>query len=123
MSLKYLIDENLRGKFARALLEMGGREGIALDVLETGAAEGPPLGTTDDALILWAQAHGRVIISLDVNTLIDAFTRHTETGAISPGILLVRHSRSWDEILFHLVYLAAVSDPAEYENVAAYVPS
>ena len=41
MPLKYLIDENLRGKFTRALMEKGLVEGSPLDIVETGEPGGP----------------------------------------------------------------------------------
>ena len=123
MPLKFLIDEHLRGKFARALAERAAVEGVALDLAETGALDGPPLGTKDDALLQWAESHNRVIISLDKNTLPEFLVRHLASGHASPGILFVRHTRSWDEILFHLVLLAAVASPDECRDCCQYVPS
>ncbi len=123
MSLKFLIDEHLRGKFARALAERAASEGVLLDLVETGAAAGPPLGMKDDALLEWAESHDRVIISLDKNTLPEFLARHLASGRGSPGILLVRHTHSWEEILYHLVLLAAVASPDECRDCCLYIPS
>src|SRR4051812_14842050 len=76
MPLKYLIDENLRGKFMLALLAKARAENVVLDLVESGDQGAPPLGTPDDELLRWAQQAGRVLISLDKRTLPEFLSEH-----------------------------------------------
>ena len=122
MPLKYLIDEHLRGKFTQALISEGIKQGLPLDVLETGGDEAPPLSTLDDGLLRWAEANDRVLVSLDKRTLPEALETHLATGASSPGILLIRRGFTWEDILYYLVLFAEVAVPDEYKNRCTYIP-
>ena len=122
MPLKYLIDENLRGKFTLALAARAIQENIVLDLLETGDLDAPPLGTPDDELLRWAQQHNRVLVSLDKNTIPDFLINHLASGEASPGVLLIRRSRNWDDILYFLVLYAEIAAPEECAGQCIYVP-
>lgn len=122
MPLKYLIDEHLRGKFARALLERGFAEGAPVDVLEVGGVGAPPAGTADSSLLQWACENHRVLVSLDRSTLPECLALRLREGKTSPGILFIRRGHSWDQITFFLVLYAEAAPPEECENTCIHIP-
>lgn len=121
MALTYLIDEHLRGTLFTVLVRVARHQGFELDVVQVGDGFAPPLGTEDPDLIAWAEAEGRVMISLDRNSLPIHLAAHLASGRQSPGILVLL-----DEPLMmlaeYLVLAAYASDPAEWWNQINFFP-
>ncbi len=122
MPLKYLIDENLRGKLSRSLPARALEAGLAVDCVTVGGEGGPALGMGDPELLRWAKEEGRVIISLDRNTLLAHLAMHLSAGLSSPGILLVRAGCSWEEVLDYLVIASALASEEEFGDRCSYLP-
>jgi hypothetical protein len=121
MPLRYLVDENLRGTLAIALSRHATRLGLTIDVVQVGDKAAPPLATLDPALLLWAEAENRILISTDRRTLAAHLAEHLKDGHQSPGIFLLRRDRLVT-IVDYLLMLAYASEPSEFTNKISYVP-
>jgi hypothetical protein len=122
MPLKYLIDENLRGKLAQPLLARSAAAGFPLDFVTVGEPEAPALGTSDPDLLRWAQREDRVLVSLDRNTLPVHLAAHLASGSTSPGILLIRDTRPWEDVFDFLIVAGAIASPEEFADRCSYFP-
>src|SRR5690349_12917848 len=69
MALAYLLDENERGVLWRALQRHNSFGVNPIDVLRVGDFSELPLGSKDPAILLWAEANNRILISRDERTL------------------------------------------------------
>jgi hypothetical protein len=122
MALRYLLDENLRGALWRALQQHNANGVDPVDVLRVGDAPAPPLGTPDPGLLLWAEGNGRVLVSLDHNTMPGHLTAHVQAGHHSPGIFLLRPNWSIPVLVAYLVLHDQGGDPLHYVDRVEYVP-
>ena len=80
-------------------------------------------GGPDPELLHRAAAEGRVLISHDRHTMIDHFRHHLGAGKSSPGLLIVSQGAAIGNVVESLVYVWALSDPAELRDQAHYLPS
>jgi hypothetical protein len=87
MPLRYLIDENLRGTLAIALVRVATRHGLSLDVMQIGDEPAPSLSTQDPELLIWTEKENRLLISRDRRTLAAHLAAHLARGHQSPGIV------------------------------------
>ena len=121
MPLAYLIDEHLRGALKVSILSVATRLGLQVDVIQVGDDFGPPLGTKDPELLLWAETEDRLLISHDTKSMDKYFRDHLDSGHNSPGILRPR-ARPLIELAEHLVLLAYATDRDEWRNFISYIP-
>jgi hypothetical protein len=122
MVLRYLLDEHLRGPLRRAVQWHNSRGSYPLDVVRVGDFVDLQLGTSDSAILLWAEREERILVSYDRNTLAKHLADHLDQGHHSPGIFLIRPFRSLPEIVSFLVEAAYASDPSEWRDRAVYIP-
>ncbi len=122
MPLTFLIDEHLRGAFARALIAEGLRQGVMLDVLQIGDIEAPARGASDIDILLWTEQRGRILISFDVNSLPMHLQSHLASGRHSPGIFLVRPAAPWSEVLSFIVLASVAGTAEEFKDQWSHIP-
>jgi hypothetical protein len=121
MPLAYLIDENLRGALAIALMRRATRYGLRLDLTQVGDAAAPPLGTLDPELLIWAEANERILVSRDRGTMGEHLAIHLADGRHSPGVFILRND-SLDSILEFLILAAFASDATDWVDQLTYIP-
>lgn len=80
-------------------------------------------GVPDPVLLDRAAAEGRVMVSHDRRTMIDHFRDHLAAGKSSPGLLIVSQGSAIGDVVEALLYVWALSDPAELRDQAYYLPS
>ena len=114
--LKLLVDEHVPRSI---VLGLRSRE-PALDILEVKAVG--LRRAADDALLEWAAQEGRVFVTYDVNTAIDAAYDRVRAGKPMPGVFAVTKFTPVGVAIEHLLILAVASNPGEWENQVAYVP-
>jgi hypothetical protein len=95
MALGYPLDEHLRGVLWRAIQRHNAQGVNVLDVVRVGDPADLPLGSADPALLLWAEQHGRILISRDERTLPAHLATHLQAGHHSPGIFILRRRCSF----------------------------
>lgn len=121
MPLRYLFDEHLRGTLPDAVVRWARREGYVLDVMQVGEVADVPLGMPDPELLRWAEADGRIVVSLDTATLPGHLAAHVASGGQSPGVFIARRPIG-PALAEWLVLAAFASEPAEWRNRVTFVP-
>jgi|SRR5579884_2295316 len=122
MALRYVLDENLRGRFWRALRREYAAVTPPIDVTQVGDPADLPLGTTDPDLLLWAEPEGWVIVTLDEQTMPGHHADHLAAGRHSSGLFLLRKNQPWSVLLRELVRLGLTTDPAAVRDTIFYLP-
>jgi hypothetical protein len=113
MALSYLLDENLPGRFVRAVERHNARGIDPINAVRVGEPDDVPLGADDPTILAWSEREGRILVSEDKNTMPRHLSDHLAKGNHSPGVFLVRPRASVPEVLEFLVLVAHVSEPAE----------
>lgn len=81
------------------------------------------LAEADDAALLeWATTNGRVIVSSDANTMIDAANERVSKGLPMLGLVVVRQSLAFRIAIEDLAAIALCSDPGEWADKVTYLP-
>ena len=122
MSPTFLLDENLRGKLWRAVLQHNLAGQNPIDAVRVGDSDAPRLGTKDPDIVQWAERSGRIVVSLDRNTLRPVFNEHLQTGSHSPGILIVQDGFTIARIVEHLSMITWASDAWEFQDCYDFIP-
>src|SRR4051794_28782570 len=100
--LRFVLDEHLRGPLWSAIARHNALGGLPIDAARVGDSSDLPLGSGDDAILLWAERESRILITEDVRTMPAHLTRHLESGHQSPGVFVLSIGFSIKEILSHL---------------------
>jgi hypothetical protein len=123
MALRFVLDENLRGGgLWQAIQQHNARGAQPIDVVRVGDPPDLPLGTADPDILLWAEREGRILVTLDQQTMPGHLTRHLQAGHHSPGILVVRHRAPVPQVIDALVLVAYAADPANYKDTLDHIP-
>ena len=84
MVLRYLLDEHLRGPLRRAIQWHNSRGSYPLDVVRVGDFADLGLGTTDPAILVWAEREERILVSHNRNSLARHLADHLRPGPPVP---------------------------------------
>jgi predicted nuclease of predicted toxin-antitoxin system len=123
MSLKLLLDENLRHESIWSSLASRNRSSAEhLDVVRVGDEGMPPYSTADDELLAWAAAHNRIVVSLDERSLPAELARRRESGQSSPGIIFLRKNLPTPLILELLELVAFATARDEWVDACRWLP-
>lgn len=122
MPLPFVLDENLRGRFWRAIQGHNARSPFPVDVVRVGDPADLPRRSLDPDILLWAEREGRILVTLDKNTMPGHLTAHLAAGHHSPGILMIRPGFTIRELVFHLALIAYACQPDEYADQYVYMP-
>jgi hypothetical protein len=116
------LDEHLRGPLRRAVRNHNAIGSHAIDAVRVGDPPGLPLGSQDPDILVWAEAAGRILVSHDFGTMPPYFWQHLQTGAHSPGLLLVRKGSRIEDLVAELALIAHAGDPADYLDQIDFIP-
>jgi hypothetical protein len=123
MPLRFLLDENLRGgPLWRAILRHNASGIDPLDVARVGDPASLPCGSVDPDILLWAEREGRILVTLDRQTIAGHLAAHLQSGRWSPGVFLVRGAPSVAQVVVFLVVAAYAGDPADFCDRIEYIP-
>jgi hypothetical protein len=117
LSIRFQADNDLKFGIVKAVR----RREPTVDFLS--AQEAGLDGVPDPLLLDRAAAEGRVLVSHDRRTMIDHFRDHLAAGKSSPGLLIVSQGSSIGDVVEAVLYVWALSDPAELLDRAYYLPS
>jgi hypothetical protein len=120
--LRFLLDEHLRGVLWLAILRHNAQGGLPIDAVRVGDPVDLPLGSPDPEILLWAEREGRILLTLDVNTIPGFLVQHVQAGHHSPGVFVIGVGCSIAHLVNHLELVAHAGNPADYENTITYVP-
>jgi hypothetical protein len=114
--VKLLADENFRGAIVRGLLRR-------LPDLDLVRVPDVGLGEADDpAVLAWAAAEGRLVLTHDAATLIGFAYERVQARLPMPGIIEVRQDVPVGLVIADLLLLIGASREGEWEGQVLYLP-
>ena len=122
MPLLYVLDENVPAAVRKAIQIHNTSSINPLDAISVGDPPDLPLGTDDSTLLLWAELEGRILVTLDENTMPRHLADHLASGHHSPGIFMIRKRSLIPKLVFTLVLAAYAGDPDHYRDRIEYIP-
>jgi hypothetical protein len=114
--IAFLADEDFNAHIVRGLL----RRIPALDLLtvdHAGLAEQP-----DSVVISWAAVNGRVLLTHDLNTMIDAALDLVRSRQPMPGLIAVPQQVGIGAAIQDVALIAICAEANELEGQIVYVP-
>jgi len=121
VGVRFVIDEHLRVILLGTIRRHNTTGGRPIDATEVGEPPDLPLGTIDPDLLVWAERTGRIVVSLDANTLIAHFFDHLAAGRHSPGLFIVTPGATLGQIVSFLEIATHAGDPADFADTVTYV--
>ena len=114
--IAFLADEDFNGRIIRGLFR-------AVPDLNLLTASGAGLaGQVDSAVISWAAANGRVLLTHDFNTMIDAAVERVRTGQPMSGLVAVPQQLGIGAAILDLALIATCAEPHELAGQIWYLP-
>lgn len=120
--LHFLLDEMLRGPLFSAILRHNRLGGLSIDVVRVGDFPALPLRSPDSEILLWAEHEGRILLSLDRDTLAGHLAQHLLAGHSSPGIMMLDPTCSIGQLVSFLEMATHAGNPDDYRDRITYVP-
>ena len=114
--IRLATDENFNGRIYDALL----RAEPNIDVVR--AQDAVQAGTDDRAVLAWAAAESRVLITRARRTLIGFAYERIRTGLRMPGLIVVSSTAPIGPTVDDLLLLIAASQSGEWEGQIVYLP-
>jgi|SRR6516164_7947306 hypothetical protein len=122
MPLKFLLDEHLRGPLCQAIQHHNGRGTDIIDATRVGDDKKLPFGSTDKAILLWAEQADRILVSQDKSSLSRHLEEHLNAGHHCVGIFIVRQRATLPTIVSILALVAYESESWEWRDRIEYIP-
>jgi predicted nuclease of predicted toxin-antitoxin system len=114
--LRLLMDEDFRGPILAGLR----RHYPELDFVR--AVDVGLNGIDDDLVLAWAAADGRITVSHDVNTMIDAANRRIEAGQPMSGLILVPQNVATGTAIVEIRQVAELANSSEMLGNTLWLP-
>jgi len=114
--MRLLTDEDFNNDILRAVL----RHLPELDVVRV---QDVGLRSIDDSLILaWAAREGRVVLTHDASTMIDAAYQRTREVLPMPGVIAVRRLAPLAASINDIMFVAQAGTPLDFQDQVRYIP-
>jgi hypothetical protein len=78
-------------------------------------------GLSDQAVLALAASNGRILVSHDVTTMPEAFSRFIQEHA-SSGVILISQELSYREAIEGLLRVWSGTEAEDWENVLSFLP-
>lgn len=123
MPIRFVLDENLRGKPIWYALQQSLAAGpVAIDAVRVGDPLDLPLGSPDPSILIWAEDNGRILISEDARSLPAHLANHLRGGRKSPGIFVIRPNSVLAAVLHWLELVVIDNKPDQWVDQLIYIP-
>ena len=114
--IAYLTDEDFNGRIIRGLLRR-------MPEIDLATVDGVGLtGSPDEAVIAWAAANGRVLVTHDVNTMIVAALDRVRVGETMNGVIAVPQQLGIGAVISDLALIASCATPEDLAGQVWYLP-
>jgi hypothetical protein len=114
--LSFLTDENFRAPILKGLR----RQLPLLDIVR--AQDAGLAGADDPAVLEWAAANRRVLLTHDIQTIPGFAYERVKTGGFVAGIVVVQFSLRPGRAIDDIRVIAECTDPSELEGKVWFVP-
>jgi predicted nuclease of predicted toxin-antitoxin system len=114
--IAFLADEDFNGRIIRGLFRLVPDLNL-LTVSGAGLA-----GQTDSTVISGAAANGRVLLTHDLNTMIDVALDRVRIGQPMPGVVAVPQQMGIGAAISDLALIATCAEPRELAGQVWYLP-
>jgi hypothetical protein len=114
--IAFLADEDFNGRIIRGLFRLI----PDLDLLtanDVGLA-----GKADSAVISWTSANGRVLLTHDLNTMIDFALARVRVREAMPGLIAIPQQMGIGAAISDLALIAVCAEPHELVGQVWYLP-
>ncbi len=122
MSLKFLLDEHLRGMLWKAVQDHNAAAATPIDLICVGDDPTLPLGSDDEIIVPWAAEHDRILITRDKSTIPDILEGHLQTGRTSPGVFILKNRTTVRAIIDYLELVAEAGTEEEFNDCIDWIP-
>jgi hypothetical protein len=116
-ALLFAADENLNERLLLALL----RRLSSLDIPRVRST--PVAGGTDDEVLAWAAAEGRIVITHDEKTMPPAAWERVSRGMEMPGVVVVPGDAPSRAAVEQLTLLAGAGGPEDTRDRVLFLPT
>lgn len=114
--IRLLADENFNGDILRGLQRR-------LPAIDLPRVQDLAIRGADDAAVLeWAAAEGRLVLTHDVSTLIDFAWKRVTTGRRHSGVVAISQQAPVGAVVADLVLLVECSTNEEWANRILFIP-
>src|SRR5262245_32731796 len=93
-----------------------------IDFVSVGDPPDLPKGTNDPTILLWAEKHDCLLLTVDYRSMPVHLANHLTAGHRSPGVLSVRPGTAIPKIVEDLVMITVAGDTADFRDVLTYIP-
>jgi hypothetical protein len=114
--LRLFFDENFDARIL-AGVRLALPEADLLTVQEAGLRQTP-----DPQLLAWAAAEDRILVTRDVQTMVNFAYERMNAGNYSPGVFVVPQSMPLGQAVDELVLLIACTEANEWVNQVTHLP-
>jgi Domain of unknown function (DUF5615) len=114
--LRWLVDENFNNDILRALR----RRNRNIDIVRV--QDAGLTGVDDEALLAWAAAQERVLLTHDVSTITAHAYRRVMKGDRMPGVFEVNRAVPIRSAVEDIMLITEGSAPGEWEGQVRYLP-
>lgn len=119
--VKFLLDED-----SLALAEAVDRHNvfadIQIDLVAVGDDDVVQREAGDDAILVWAEEHERIVVTRDRSTMQTWLNAHFAAGRTSPGVFILKRGATIPEILGHLELATEAGMPEDFANRVEWIP-
>jgi len=113
-----LLDEHI----APAIQQQLRQRDPAIEILIIGDNNAPARGTLDPGILLWIEQNGYILVTRDRNSMQLHLVNHYATDRHIPGILWLRSSAQFGEIIETLFMIWFASNADEYVDCMFSIP-
>ena len=114
--LRLLSDENFNGDIVRGLL-------LRHPTLDLCRVQDVGLEEADDpAILVWAAANNRILLTHDRATVPDFAYARVVTGQPMPGVFVVHNRMAVRQVIEELLLMATCSEQIEWVGLVVYLP-
>jgi hypothetical protein len=114
--IPFLADEDFNGRIIRGLFRRAPEFNL-LTVNGAGLA-----GRADHEVISWAARNERVLLTHDLNTMLDAALERVRVGDVMSGVIAVPQGMALGAAISDLLLIATCTDASELAGQIWYLP-
>ena len=114
--LRCAADENFNNGLLRALF----RRRPDVDIVRI--QDAGLSGANDEAVLEWAAAQGRVLLTHDVRTMTKCANQRAQSGKAMPGVFAISRAVPYSSAIEDILLLAECSLDGEWEGQIRYLP-